>query len=666
MRVPVYDSHEEIKVATPALMRLDAVAAPGEALARVGDATSAIALDLKRRRDEALARQQRLDDANFNTTTLAAFHQQTAAALDKYAHEGNPADPMFLKTFEEETETRIRDLLAARPQGPNGSTVSEEAIAQLMPRLREGALLYSRQAVQIMRGARAQETENALKVGFNEIAYQVRIDPTSGNVAFGALDLMLGDFDDALNPQSRAELRQEMRAELIVTMARSFAEKGAYDAARSIVDNDKLGSELDPRVADTLLGEIEAAELREQARTAAERRAHLATVADKIRGAADVWAAGFSPANVAELDTLTAGTELAGDWDRLKALGREAVAFALKSPAEQQAILQRLNSGDVKTPEEVQRIDWLTRVAGDVAAKIERDPLGYAHSIGQIDEPADISSLEPGALALRVQQAEVAGAHFGLPVSPLRDGEVDYLRRTLTTADPDTAVALFDRLNAGLGRKMPLVAEQLWPKEPRLALALDKSGAEPLLAREIIVGARRLQETPAAKPDTQYIAEAVAAVAGDAFRAIPQYLPMYAEAAVAVFAARRVPYGKLDFMDGGTEELQRALADVMGQPFEINGHMILPPAPGVDEDGFEDAIEAVTDQDLVRFGNERPIYGTGDPFIAEMLRDEDVIYTTVGEGRYTLELDGIGFIETTTAGPYILDLGALLRSRGQP
>jgi len=134
------------------------------------------------------------------------------------------------------------------------------------------------------------------------------------------------------------------------------------------------------------------------------------------------------------------------------------------------------------------------------------------------------------------------------------------------------------------------------------------------------------------------------------------------DAATALYAARRVPSGDFTY---DPDAFELALQEVTGGVFEFNGRNILAPIPGMTEDAFEDAIERLTDHDLVVFGNGVPQFANGEIVTREMLESSlfgpEIQLVTAGFGRYRAVFPGLGYIMTEDGEPYEIDLGAFIR-----
>ena len=223
-------------------------------------------------------------------------------------------------------------------------------------------------------------------------------------------------------------------------------------------------------------------------------------------------------------------------------------------------------------------------------------------------------------------------------------------------------------LHEGLGREGALsLVGQLADQHPELAFAVVNVAERPLLARETVLGGRLLKDNKDVAPGKPDRLEAIAEVFGTEDRSVftpdtATALAPILDAASALYAARKVPSGDLTY---DADAFETALQDVTGGVFEFNGRMILSPIPGMTEDAFEDAVERLTQPDLIEWGNGAPEFGNGDPFTVSHFEGRffgpEAQLVTAGFGRYMVTFPGLGFVMNQDGEPYELDLAAFIR-----
>jgi hypothetical protein len=269
---------------------------------------------------------------------------------------------------------------------------------------------------------------------------------------------------------------------------------------------------------------------------------------------------------------------------------------------------------------------------------------------------------DPATLAARDHQAKVASQHFGVTVSPLRKEEAEAIGRAYDAADADTAVRLLGTLKDGLGEDaLDLIADDVSDQRPVLALVMDLNAEAPLIARTIIVGERALRDVKEMAPSKDDVQTAAAEAFPDTtLAAVPGALNVFLRGGIALDAGRRAGRGDLTV---NVAALTSAMRDVAGGPIEWNGATILPPVRGMDENDFEDLMGGIGNLELARAGGANPRYADGTPFTPAEL--EDAILESLGNGRYLIRMDGLGYVESDVGGAFVLDLAALIDARGR-
>ena len=349
---------------------------------------------------------------------------------------------------------------------------------------------------------------------------------------------------------------------------------------------------------------------------------------------------------------------------------REAVATFLQLPlveqaAELKAAPETTNRRDLATEDRKRRAHSALRKEID-----DGRGLVAAAQLGVFAELAPLDLSDPETLRRRAVQARIASAHFGVPVAPLLPSEADAIAEQLEAAPADEATGTLAGLVAGFGREdamafVGLIAD----KHPELALATVNVAERPLLAREIIAGGRLLGENKDVAPQKADRQAAIAEVFGTDDRSLftpdtATALAPILDAAVALYAGRRVPTGDFTY---DSDIFEDALAEVVGGVFTFNGRNIIAPIAGMDEDAFDDAMESLTQPDLIEFGNGVPMFANGDPFTVSMFESRffgpEAQLITAGFGRYLIAFPGLGFLMTDAGEPYELNLGAFIRGR---
>jgi hypothetical protein len=653
VKIPEYNASETFAVPTAPQVSMEAAGAPGRALEQAGATAFGLGQQLDERTKAALERQRRLADANIMTEGTIAFHGEVTTELTKRQTEGDPTSPLFTQGNDEYVATASeRAVEAARAAG-----MTEEGLADFTARLGTARIGYFENSLRTQKDAEERKATLAIDGARNQLNAQVAADPPSLPLALDGLSLGLGDYAGALDKTFLAGVLADGREQLVATAVSGYADAGAFDAARALLAQPDYEKDLSPGVRGGLADAIDRAEDRERARVEAEQRKAMADLAGDLRDAEGVILAGYEPPDLEGLRRRAAGTELAPEFERLVALGRESRAFALLPPADQAAELNRSAAGIVKTAAEVDRLQVLGKVYDNNIAAIKEDPLAHASALGIIGEVQAIDLADPASLAFRADQAKVASQHFGVEVPPLREAEAEGIIATMDGGDEPGAVAILDALRQGFGDDgLSLIAGGVVEKRPSLAIALEAAGQAPAIAREIIKGERVYRTNANIRPTVTDVTTAMVEAFGNTFVATPGAMVAYRDAGLAIYAARLSAKGELGL---DAELLEQSLRDAAGDPIEVNGQSLIPPRPGMDEYAFRDLVDGITTDELARFGNGAPIHGDGTPFTATELGD--AIFISIGPGRYRVGNSDLGLL-LGRDGPYELDLGALLKA----
>ncbi len=319
----------------------------------------------------------------------------------------------------------------------------------------------------------------------------------------------------------------------------------------------------------------------------------------------------------------------------------------------------------------------MTRVHATAIQALRVDPLAYASEVGIIDKPVELDFSDPATLAARATQATTAADFFQVPVPPLRPAEAVALTQALDTAEGDQLAALFQSLSSGFGREnLDSLAGQIAPKRPAVAVALSRAADAPLVASAILRGDRLLRNTPDVNPSETERGPLLAEAYAGLFREVPDALRHFEAAALALYAARKVPSGDLSFDGDLFEDALRLAAGgqidadgaVIGGPIEFNDQLVLPPRPGMDEGNFAELVECLIPEKLARFGNGAPVFGDGRALDPELFENRlfgiEAQLFTIGNGSYRLFVPGLGYVVTPAGAAYEIDLRRVMRARG--
>lgn len=442
----------------------------------------------------------------------------------------------------------------------------------------------------------------------------------------------------------------------------TFRQKSATDRVSMMPDAEQL---VVLRSENALSGNIDPADRARMIRQAETRLA--ATTGVAVRDAITVLNAGKVPADLAAVEAMAAGTEFAPVLQEAIE-DREAVQAFMALPVAVQADhVTEFAQRETATAREVVLNERLARTyAATVTAIGSGHGLAAARDAGVIEGLSPLSFDDAGSLRVRQEQALVASAWAGQPVGPLAPGESDALEAAIDSATDGAVVGLLGTLYEGLGPFQAIaLAGQVASDRPELAAAIVLARDDPTTARDIVLGGRLLRQHTDVVPSKVERFGAIDAVIGNMFDGTPAgalAMEGFVQAGIALYANRRVPGGDLSYDQDTFEE---ALSDAMGGVVEFNGRNILPPVPGMSEDDVEDHMEALTDDDLIVYGNGIPVFLDGSPFMVEMFDrwGTDAQLVPSGFGTYLVYMDGLGFAITDRGGAYEFDFRSMLLSR---
>lgn len=245
-----------------------------------------------------------------------------------------------------------------------------------------------------------------------------------------------------------------------------------------------------------------------------------------------------------------------------------------------------------------------------------------------------------GGFAERGRQAMEMKGYYGLSYArPLTDAEVDQLSTRFEEGTISEKLALLDQLQQ-LGPGAAAGAyRQLGDKNQMLGNVAYLAERDRLLAGKALRGAQRIAEN---KDIRQILKEPTGGTArvfndyvGRSMNAAPpRQRQALREMVDAVYIER---YG------GSTEgfdesDYEAIVQQVVGAVGEVNGERMLLP-PGVPEGQMEDAIDLLTDDDLLELSDtgEPPVFIDGDPVTAEDIRNEGR-FVALRSGRYQITM----------------------------
>lgn len=323
---------------------------------------------------------------------------------------------------------------------------------------------------------------------------------------------------------------------------------------------------------------------------------------------------------------LTQGTDYHDDVRRIERVSR----FALEDAATRTELLQDANNFD-------EAADYgAMRAANDALNRaVQEDGFRVAVEQGIITDVAPMDLTDPEWGRQRQRQANVASLHYGMPVSPFTQREVEGISRMLpqmTTPEKVNMAMAFG--------EMP----EVWPQ-------FAKSGADVFawvgatgdreLANLALSGQAKLDAGTVVTPSNKelllqsndYLADVYGT--NDKVAVLETTKALYAELA---------PVGTEGDFD--PDAWEQALEHVTGGIHTINGGRIAVPR-GTDPDVMQDYVDKFDARQVRRFGG---VAGMEDEQAAELIRDGQ--WVSVGENRYQVRVGGL----TLMSGMYPLEI----------
>lgn len=603
------------------------------------------------------ARMARISERNAAVKRRGMVDTATAKAsieLRDWAR-GRENDPDY-ETYPERYEAESETVFERHSEG-----LDEEGLAEFKRRFEIRSLEYAADVRGIANGRLADETVANLDESLDGFAHLAGAAKTPSeydlNLAQG-----LDAIDEAVADGVITEVNGGVRKRRFLGATDEVAAlqdvmEDPGNAIKLLEDKDNY-PHLDEKRRLSILSAAQADVAREQAR-------REAIAGQQVTDAVFVLNRGRVPDNLGSVQAAAKGTRYEPALNAAIA-NRQAVQDFTALPLDEQGRqLREMDRRGTTTRSTLERQDALIKAYSNLATLVNQgNGLAAAAQAGAILDPLPLNFRDASTLSARAAQADVASQWAGQPISPLLDSEADALGAAVDQASPGEVSDLLRSLHDGFGSEQAgVVTSQIAPKRPELAVALSVVPDDPITSRDIILGARLMRETPDVKPQKDDRISAVENVYGNLFTADSAgALNAYMEAGTALYAARRIPGGDLTF-DG--DVFEQALRDVSGGPVEINGRMILPPVPGMEEDAVEDLLESLTDEDLTGFGNGSPIFMDGAPFTVDLfdrpIFHNDAQLITSGPGRYLIFIEGLGYVQSSRGGAYELNLGAKLR-----
>jgi len=464
-----------------------------------------------------------------------------------------------------------------------------------------------------------------------------------------------------------------MTPENIQKTQQAFREEVQTNAATNLVGNDphkglqalKNGAyeALEPKVRLSLIQSAQNELERIQRKQEARSDKWLRGLEEQMGTARDIMERGgvISPALRADLDKATKGTSLASAWDNLKQEYDGERKYRLMRPAEKQAQMNEFNARLAQHGVSDDRIlkdrDRLEKLIGAEKEALRTDGYSYAVRQGVVDHvPVNLGEvlLNPASMQPRMDQADVASAHYGVAVSPLSAEEAEALGGAISRQTDSEQAATAKRMVQALGPgRAGAIFRQIQVKDPTFAAAgmLSAAGARTNMKRdpaELILRGRRLIEGKQVQmPPDQQARNAFNAAVGSAISTNSGRETAYRSAA-QVYATLMHEDGKVDRKELDADTFRRAIRLVTGEIVDFGDYQVLPPRYGVSASQARDMLKSIKPQNVKAWGG---VQGMTDDMAAAYINDDETALESVGLGRYRVK-SGTGYLKRLDGKPF--------------
>tara|TARA_R110002124_G_scaffold4836_1_gene30351 strand:+ start:603 stop:2705 length:2103 start_codon:yes stop_codon:yes gene_type:complete len=294
----------------------------------------------------------------------------------------------------------------------------------------------------------------------------------------------------------------------------------------------------------------------------------------------DNWATAISlgwevsPAETAEVERAVAGTELAKQLEVIQQLSM----FSLEPTSVRNKILSEADTGVLADADQYAK---LIATEQNIQKALAEDALAFGNKQGivTLDE---FDPASPESLTNRLAQAEIASAHYGVPVSPITDNEAQVLSDQITQMTVPEKIKLAKTL-----QQAPEIWGSIAGKNQAVFAQVGAIG-NPDIMQRVLSGHEAIAMGNVTPPTRSEYLPPFENYVGNVYGAEDRAAT--AQAAIAYYVATQTPGEYFDqsmFVD--------AVKAVTGGISEVNGYKTQLPR-GVDADRFVEFIDAIDPQ----------------------------------------------------------------------
>ena len=283
-----------------------------------------------------------------------------------------------------------------------------------------------------------------------------------------------------------------------------------------------------------------------------------------------------SAEQTAEVERQVAGTPLEKELESTQRLAQ----YSLMPTSQRQRILSEADTGVLEDASEYQK---LLVTEQNIQKELAKDPLAFGNRQGIVALDT-FDPFSPESLTNRLSQAEIAAAHYGVPVPPITDNEAQALSDQITEMTVPEKIALAETL-----QQAPEIWGSIAAKNQGVFSQAGAIGDRDIMQR-VFAGQEAIALKTVQSPSTRdYLSEFedyVGNVYGLEDKAATR------DAALAYYAATQTPGEDFD-----KDLFIASIEAVTGGISEINGYKTQLPR-GIDADRFDDFIDAI-DQEFI-------------------------------------------------------------------
>lgn len=422
---------------------------------------------------------------------------------------------------------------------------------------------------------------------------------------------------------------------------------------------------LTDQMANRLEADIRAEETAARAAAAlakAEKAARRSVASDVVRDTVFALQAGKMPPSLADAKKLAAEfPDLASQVSVAETQREAAAEFSTLPALERENLLNQIAADPNMDRISIEFAQALNKRHKDLAGNPDR----YSAAVDAgLVPPTPLDITDPTSVAARMGAADEIEARWGERTSGIRDDEIETIKTQLDGMTPEDQAATLGAMSSLMGDKFERVLPQIASKDPSTAMAAKLGQARPQLAAEVLRGRQLIKEGAVQSASADDYATAAQSMLGTALMHSPSAYAAVLESATALDAERRFGAGGTAKDSYDEDGFRQAITDITGGVYEYNGQAIIAPDPGVDEDTFEQVVQAIDDADLSTATDEGravlPTLSTGGRLTAEAFKKYATL-ESVGDGKYLVKVANGYALDPTTNQPFLFDWQANTR-----